>query len=159
MEEHTERSRKRDIENQSTHPGESNETESSETPTTEMPQEMKQLSSEELFSKEALRRRPMTSSAAILPGLPVPVASDSQVHGEYWLHDNYLFMIVPPLAPLDSWEIDKSPEKGNTALELQAVSHGSSVLASSYNILKPLVSIIQVVWAITTIYLTRGDQL
>ncbi|MCJ1331009.1 hypothetical protein MMC10_007696 [Thelotrema lepadinum] len=98
------------------------------------------------------------------PQMPLPVPAHYNVHGEFWLHKDYYLATVPLNACLDFSSEPKGDDPG------QGCGYGPSsksadlkdvrrALSSTYNAPKVLVSIIQAVWGIITIYRARGDQI
>ncbi|RYP40739.1 hypothetical protein DL767_001494 [Monosporascus sp. MG133] len=84
------------------------------------------------------------------------VPRGTQVHGEYWLDQDYYLAIVPLTASL-TLEFDNGKELAPAADS--SLIHGGAGLASSGNRLKQFISLIQAIWAFITIYRTRGDQI
>ena len=56
-------------------------------------------------------------------------------------------------------ESDKEIEHGRTTDNTDKIRHEEALLTPSYNILQILISLIQAIWAIITIYQAQGDQL
>ncbi|KAL6892437.1 hypothetical protein HDV57DRAFT_482018 [Trichoderma longibrachiatum] len=85
---------------------------------------------------------------------PVPLATS--IHGEHWLSDDstYYLAMVPPEASM-SFAFDTDKDGGNQEPSTQP----SAVIASSYNLPKLFIGLIQAIWAVITIYRTRGDQI
>ncbi|UKZ70775.1 uncharacterized protein TrAtP1_011744 [Trichoderma atroviride] len=86
---------------------------------------------------------------------PVPLATD--IHGEHWLCDNstYYLAMVPPIA---SMKLDFDAKKDGVVKQGPS-NQPNAVIASSYNLPKLFIGFIQAVWAVITIYRTRGDQI
>ena len=71
--------------------------------------------------------------------------SKSRIHGTYRLKKGYHLALVPARAAVSA------PARG---------AHASQyILAASPNISKLLISLVQTIWAATTLYRTRGDQI
>ena len=80
-------------------------------------------------------------------GLP----SNCSIHGLRQLPSNYEIIQVPPNIPL-RWRQSGSAAGWNS-------TKGDPFLASSYNVPKIVVSLLQSVWASITLYRTRGNQI
>lgn len=78
-----------------------------------------------------------------------PIAPDTQVHGEYWLHGTYYLALVPSTASV-KLAFDHSCE--NPEVLGQNFEIGGATLASSHNLLKLCVSLAQAIWATIIIY-------
>ncbi|KAK1244093.1 hypothetical protein MKX08_002231 [Trichoderma sp. CBMAI-0020] len=92
-----------------------------------------------------------------VPGGYRPVPPATAIHGEHWLPENstYYLAMVPPMASLKlDFDVDK-----NGVVNEEPNDPPKTIIASSYNLPKMLVSFIQAIWAVTTIYRTRGDQI
>jgi hypothetical protein len=85
-----------------------------------------------------------------------PVPADCKVHGESWLDEDYYLAIVPPTASL---ELAFDDGKENTLVSERELVHREALLASSQNLLKLLIGLIQAIWATTTVYRAGGDQI
>ncbi|KAK4115455.1 hypothetical protein N656DRAFT_695023, partial [Canariomyces notabilis] len=86
------------------------------------------------------------------------VLPDSQIHGEYWLHEDYYLAIVPFTAMLHL-ESDPGAETAGLLVESDPeFKHSNPHLSSSHNRLKLSISLVQAIWATITIYRARGDQ-
>ncbi|KAK5652336.1 hypothetical protein OQA88_10528 [Cercophora sp. LCS_1] len=86
--------------------------------------------------------------------MPAPEAT--QVHGEYWLHDDYYLALVPPVGVPDL-ELDHG--SFNQQNLDPKINHSAVLLSSSHNLLKLVISLLQSMWAVITIYRARGDQI
>ncbi|MCJ1331405.1 hypothetical protein MMC10_008095 [Thelotrema lepadinum] len=75
------------------------------------------------------------------------------IHGKYWLHEDYCLAFVPPHALLDF------PDDFEQQHPLIHAKDSSASFASSYNIIKVLISLAQAIWGIVTLYRSRGDQI
>ena len=96
--------------------------------------------------------------------MPLPVPVHYNIHGEVWLDDEYYLATVPSNARLsfisDPKEDDSSQGSSySPPREPIDQTNVRKALASTYNAPKVLVSIIQAVWGIITIYRARGDQI
>ncbi|KAL3459178.1 hypothetical protein BJX64DRAFT_291431 [Aspergillus heterothallicus] len=76
-----------------------------------------------------------------------PIRSNVKVHGHSCLPAGYAFAYVPTDAPLSF----RKPQR--TRLQEQ------HEIASAYNFPKAIISLVQAVWAIVTLYQSRGDQI
>ncbi|KAL7804938.1 hypothetical protein V8C44DRAFT_341952 [Trichoderma aethiopicum] len=90
------------------------------------------------------------------PGGHTPVPLATTIHGEHWLSDNstYYLAMVPPEASM-TFAFDADTDGGNHGPSSQR----SAVIASSYNLPKLFIGLIQAIWAAITLWRTRGDQI
>src|SRR5947209_14068903 len=77
-----------------------------------------------------------------------PIPYDSNVHGECWLHKDYYLARVPPTASLEFAFDDKI----KTPVFEPEFIHKKPTLASSLNLVKLFIGLIQAIWATITIY-------
>jgi len=84
-----------------------------------------------------------------------PMRPGTNIHGEYRLPSGYCLCVVPSNAPL-SFARDGSNQ---IAASGASVVNGVPMLASSYNAVKLIVSLIQAIWAVATLYRARGNQI
>ncbi|RYP63526.1 hypothetical protein DL771_009222 [Monosporascus sp. 5C6A] len=86
-----------------------------------------------------------------------PVPPGTAIHGEHWLDKDskYYLAIVPPTASMQF-----APDSGkDITITREPENKPEAIVASSYNFLKLFISLIQAIWAVTTIYRARGDQI
>src|SRR5436305_447771 len=72
-----------------------------------------------------------------------PVPGDSKVHGECWLHKEYYLARVPPTASLE-FAFDDNIKDSVFKPEF---IHKEATLASSFNLVKLFIGLIQGIWA------------
>ena len=78
------------------------------------------------------------------PDSPQFVPDDAVVHGQYHLPPGYSLAFVPLEAAVELGSADQASRK---------------LLASSYNLPKLVITFIQAMWGLITLYRTRGDQI
>jgi hypothetical protein len=85
-----------------------------------------------------------------------PLPDNCYVNGLKHIPKNYRLMEVPGNAPL-RWGKERPDDIAARDWQKKIIRKG--FLASSYNIPKVLISLIQAVWAIVTLYRARGNQI
>ncbi|KAK4225043.1 hypothetical protein QBC38DRAFT_369539, partial [Podospora fimiseda] len=81
----------------------------------------------------------------------MPIVGNN-IHGQYWLHEDYYLAVVPPNIPPGLKFKIKEQTTGDS-------QQPETVLPCNENLLKLFVSLVQSVWATITIYRARGDQI
>jgi len=83
-------------------------------------------------------------------------AEGEHIHGEHWLHKSYYLALVPPTT-LPNLQLDIGQKPADT--NHSHLQQPPALIASSNNLLKLCISLIQSVWAAITVYRSRGDQI